>query len=1024
MRLEGDPGVEELAERLAAENTLLRRRLERERLIRQKAEEIGETGLRNLYQSRQELAFLSEITTMANQAGSAGEALAPLLEYVCSYTGWQAAHAHIVGGEDAERYMRPSDIWYVGDGLDLSELRTATADYGFAMGEGLPGQVWESGKPVWLEDIAVCDNFPRREAALRSGMRAAFSTPMMVGSEVAGALEFFGPDPMPKDVALLDLMARAGTQLGRLLERDSANARLAAALMHSEQIGALLRTKIDTMMDPQAMIEPLRDPSGQIIDFVCVDANRAACRELGLSLDELRGRRQLELFPDGAKSGFTALFARCIEVGEPIALDEVPYGQDLAGGLRYFDIRAVRIGSDSINTTWRDVTDRARLSRDLARALADSERAHALARANTDALMDPQVLLECQRDSSGRIVDLVYRDVNVATCRDIGLGRDELIGHSCLETRPNLSSSGLLAHYVHCVESRQTVVLDDFPYQNELLDQVRYYDVRAAYAGSDSVSVTWRDVTDRVTSAQRIAASEERFRLLAENAGDVVFHVRDGRIAWVSPSVMDVLGAPPEHWVGRDLREIIPVEDHGAQDKVTWLSDDRAVIPRGRVTAVDGTSRWVHVYAKTFYESDGNPDGYTASLRVIDDEVRALEDAEEARRRQVQADTRYRRLMDNSAIGMALLSPDGQFEVVNRAICDFFGYDAETLRARSWQELTAADYLEADLDKVGHMLAGRIETYRMTKQYIHADGRLIWGDLSVSCLRKPNGEVENFVSQIIDITTEVRARQQIAQREQQNRVLAKRLQTQTNRLMSELKSAAAYVASILPGELDGRVRVSSRYLPSRELAGDCFDYSWIDDDNLIFYVIDVSGHGIEPSMVSISVHNLLRSKSLAAETLLEPAQVLAELNKLFDMDRHGDNYFTMWYGVYQESTRTLRYASAGHPPALAFTVGHDDLNRVLLSTEAQPVGMFEDTEFPSATYVVPPGSQILLYSDGAFELPMEDGRQWSLADFIELCTEAAANPDWSLDALIGRLRALTAGGLFEDDCSLVRLTFD
>ena len=130
----------------------------------------------------------------------------------------------------------------------------------------------------------------------------------------------------------------------------------------------------------------------------------------------------------------------------------------------------------------------------------------------------------------------------------------------------------------------------------------------------------------------------------------------------------------------------------------------------------------------------------------------------------------------------------------------------------------------------------------MTKQYIHADGHLIWGDLSVSCLRKPNGEVENFVSQIIDITAEVEAQRQLALRDEQNRLLAQRLQAQADHLTSELRSAAAYVASILPGDLEGPVQVSSRYLPSRELAGDCFDYRWVDDDHLIVYLIDVSGH--------------------------------------------------------------------------------------------------------------------------------------------------------------------------------------
>ena len=1020
------PGPPELIGALEDENARLSRQLERERRIRRQAEEIAERGLRDLYQRQQELGFLSAVSTMANQAGSARDVLVPVLEYICHYTGWCAAHAYIVGGEESDRWMRPSDIWYADPTVDISELRTATAEHVFAPGEGLPGRVWESGEPVWLDDIADCDYFARRDAAVRSGLRSAFSIPLLIGSEVAGSLELFTANPTPEDAGLLNLIAKAGAQLGRLIERDSAKDRLATALAHSERLSALLRTQIDTMMDPQAILEPVRDAGGQIVDFVCVDANRAACWELGVSRADLLGRRQLEFFPDGANSGFTEFFTRCSVHGETIAADEVPYGQDLSGGVRYFDIRAVRIGAEAINTTWRDVTERATLTRDLAQALADSERARALARTSTDALVDPQVLFEGVRDSTGNVVDLIYREVNVAACRYLGLNRDELIGHSCLESLPNLRGSGLLAHYTRCVETREPLILDDFRYEHKRLDDVRYYDIRAAYAGADSISLTWRDVSDRVTATQRIAESEERFRLLAENAADVVVHVRDGRFVWISPSVEEVLGLPPEHWVGSEVHQMAAPGDR--RRLTALLGDVSASGPlatRARALAADGTLHWIQLHAKAFTDASGRPDGITASFRVIDDEVEALRQATQARARQAEADARYRKLTEHSAVGMCLLHPySGRYEMVNQALCRFFGYDADTMLQMTWQELTAADYLDSDLESIDNLLAGRTDAYRKTKQYIHADGRLLWGDLTVSAIRNPGGQVENLIAQIVDVTTEMETRGRIAQREQQNRVLARRLQAQTDRLMSEINSAARYVASILPGDLDGRVPVTARYLPSRELAGDCFDYSWIDDDHLIFYVIDVSGHGIEPSMVSISVHNLLRSKSLAADNLLEPDRVLTELNKLFDMDLHGENYFTMWFGVYQASTRTLRYASAGHPPALAFTVAPDDVQRTLLSTNAQPVGMFEDTRFPCATYLVPPGCQILLYSDGAFELPLAGGRHWPLTDFIDLCTEVAATPEWSLDDLLARLRGLTVGGIFDDDCSLVRLTFD
>ena len=85
--------------------------------------------------------------------------------------------------------------------------------------------------------------------------------------------------------------------------------------------------------------------------------------------------------------------------------------------------------------------------------------------------------------------------------------------------------------------------------------------------------------------------------------------------------------------------------------------------------------------------------------------------------------------------------------------------------------------------------------------------------------------------------------------------------------------------------------------------------------------------------------------------------------------------------------------------------------------------MFEDTEFSSQDYAVPAGAQLLLYSDGAFELPLPRGH-WSLSGFVELCTSLAGTGDWTLDTLIARLQSLTTGGLFDDDCSLVLATFD
>ena len=142
-------------------------------------------------------------------------------------------------------------------------------------------------------------------------------------------------------------------------------------------------------------------------------------------------------------------------------------------------------------------------------------------------------------------------------------------------------------------------------------------------------------------------------------------------------------------------------------------------------------------------------------------------------------------------------------------------------------------------------------------------------------------------------------------------------------------------------------------------------------------------------------------------------------------DQQNDHYFTMWYGIYEASTRTLRYASAGAPPALAFnSATGTTVASTELSTAAAPIGVFEDTEFTSRTYQVPPGCRMLLYSDGASEITLADGRQLTGAAFKDLSSRVAASSGWFLDDLLDELRALTPSGAFEDDCSLIQVQFD
>jgi len=425
----------------------------------------------------------------------------------------------------------------------------------------------------------------------------------------------------------------------------------------------------------------------------------------------------------------------------------------------------------------------------------------------------------------------------------------------------------------------------------------------------------------------------------------------------------------------------------------------------------DGHLIWGDITVGCLRDDNGRIQTLVTHIVDVTDEVQARKDLEDSRRQLLVAAERYRQLIDNSIVPLALSGPDGSLVMVNQAMCDLLGYDADQLLTMTWMDLVVPEDLDEGFRATQELRAGLRESYRGRQRLIHADGHLLVVDLSMGCNRNADNDCENVIAQILDITAEVRARDLLTRREEQ--------------LSAEIASAARYVESLLPGEITGQVEVTSRYLPSLDVGGDCFHFRWLDDDHFSIYLIDVSGHGVRPALLSVSVHNMIRSGSLPTTTLLRPDVVLTKLNSLFQMEQHDGAYFTMWYGIYESSSRTLRYASGGSPPALAFHPTADGgWEHTALGSTSAPLGLFPESVFDTHTYAVPAECRMLLFSDGAFELPLPDGRLGSLNDLAELAVEQLRKDEFSAAAIVEQLRSIAVDGEFEDDCAIVAIDFD
>ncbi len=111
----------------------------------------------------------------------------------------------------------------------------------------------------------------------------------------------------------------------------------------------------------------------------------------------------------------------------------------------------------------------------------------------------------------------------------------------------------------------------------------------------------------------------------------------------------------------------------------------------------------------------------------------------------------------DSTVGMALVDMGGRWLEVNPALCRILGYQSEELQARTFHDVTHPDDLPADLRLVDRLLAGEIDSYNLEKRYRHADGRIVWGLLTVSLGRDAVGDQDCFISQIVDISVQKKA---------------------------------------------------------------------------------------------------------------------------------------------------------------------------------------------------------------------------------------------------------------------------
>lgn len=516
---------------------------------------------------------------------------------------------------------------------------------------------------------------------------------------------------------------------------------------------------IETILGPYTLLESIRDVNGSIVDFAYRAVNQAAVDDYGLPRDEILASTVLGLHARTGEGQLFEQYVQVVQTGEALLLRDFEFADAPPHNLTYYyDIAASKMG-DGLAVGWWDVTARYERNREVAQT--ERQTSDIL-----ESLLDPLHVFRPVR-VNGKIVDVELVRVNAAGCRYLRKRREEIEGVRLLRRTYGEAVDVLFAWCRHVALTGEPVVLDAVALTLPNGAR-RRYDVRAVRVGDD-VSVTYRDVTERVQAAAEISRAKERYRLVAENASEMVFQSgTNGLVEWVSPSVQWVLGWPPDQVIGKRFSDFI--HPHDMQEmvnaqKATIASGAREGRVEVRMVNAAGEFRWMSILGKAIFDAQDNLVGGVDAVR----DIQASRDAQAAL---LESQERFRRSMDDSAIGMAIVSPLGQYQRVNPAMSDILGRSREDLMSISWQALTYPEDLDKDLELANQVLRGERDTYRLNKRYVKPNGEIVWADLAVSCVRDDSGKVLYYLSQIIDITESVLAREALATSEEHYRLIA------------------------------------------------------------------------------------------------------------------------------------------------------------------------------------------------------------------------------------------------------------
>ncbi len=352
--------------------------------------------------------------------------------------------------------------------------------------------------------------------------------------------------------------------------------------------------------------------------------------------------------------------------------------------------------------------------------------------------------------------DFLIKEINPTQERINGYRREDVLGKRLTEINPVIKKFNLFQALQRVWQTGKPESFSTTLYQGGHVSGVREH--RIFKLANGELVVVDEDVSPLIRELRQKQKTEEQIKTIFKAADRIAFVItefagKEARIQEFSPGAEKIFGYTRDQVIGKPLSILhLPEDVERFSELLSSMNPEEGVSEE--CTLIRKSGETFPAFLSTYPIS--NHEGKLSWILWTTLDLTHIRMAECALK---ASEERFRTSFENAVVAMAIMDPDLAFLRVNRALCFMLGYSREELLSMTCLDVTFHDDIDRTKAYIDAVLTGQKEYVQFEKRCLHKDGQIVWGLMSCTLVRDPEGQPGYLLVQVVDITERKTAEQ-------------------------------------------------------------------------------------------------------------------------------------------------------------------------------------------------------------------------------------------------------------------------